>query len=77
MLSQVATGRGVSAAEARAHEGGARPVPRERHRMSRRLREAGGGAASLRHLRGRLPRRLDGAVLLRRHVLHADAPRVP
>lgn len=69
---QIATGRGASSSAPGAHEGGVRPVPGERHRVPRGVREASGRAARLRHLRGGPACRVDGAVLLRRHVLHAD-----
>lgn len=74
---QAGTGRGVSASAAGAHEGSPRPVPSERHRVPRGVREAGGRAARLRHLRRGPAGRVDGAVVLRRHVLHADAAGVP
>lgn len=75
--SQAATGRGVSPPSAWAHEGCIRPVPSQRHRVPRDLRKTCCWAAGLRYLRGGTAGRLDGPVVLRRHVLDADATWVP
>ena len=72
---RAAPGRGRADAPRRAREGHPRLVPRQRHGGPGGVREAHPRPPRLRDLLlvGRVGR-LDGAELLRRHVLHADAP---
>lgn len=76
-LLQIATGRGVSSLKARTHEGGARLVSGERYRVPRGFRETCSRATGLWYLRRRAAGCVDGAVVLRGHVLYANQTRVP